>query len=696
MATLQESGNSSSTLKEWEFDVFLSFRGPETRYGFTGYLHKALCEKGIRTFMDLEDLISGNKIQQTFARAIESSRIAIVVFSEHYADTSFLLRELVKLLECSQRYGQFVLPIFYLVDPGDVRHQRGSYEKAMAVHEERFKDKAPIWRAALRDAANLSGLHYKGDEFEYEFIEKITKQVLSIIKEDMLPVVADYPVRPESQVQASFDSASSFSVSRQYQYHVFLSFRGCDTRYRFTGSLFKALRDNKIHTFMDDVGLHRGNDISRTLIEAIKGSRIAIIVFSENYADSTYCLDELVKILECHESDDQFVLPVFYEVDTNDVRRQTGSYGEAMAKHEEKFKDDKSKVEKWKRALHEAANFTGFCFKGKKYEHEFIAKIVGVVSKEIKRVALPVADYPIGLESQVSKVKSLIFSDGYDGVHMIGIHGNGGSGKTTIAHAIYHLIANGFESICFLENVRENSYKHGLVHLQDILLSNIFERKNLKSTSVEQGISNIKHWLQQKKILLILDDVDKIEQLQALAGKPDWFGRGTRVIITTRDKDLLVCHGIQRIYQLENSNPESNITASARKDNTEQVVEKIIGGQVNGSLEPLFSEDTNVDRSKQVSVIQAQSNAQVICQFNENQAEFCHTCSLERIESANITLKVKEELEVKDLSLCAKLASLEEKKRELEEQIRAVKAEISDSTAERQLLREKELAMEKS
>ncbi|QHO13953.1 TMV resistance protein N [Arachis hypogaea] len=493
----------------------------------------------------------------------------------------------------------------------------------------------------------------------------------------MLPVVADYPVRPESQVQASFDSASTFSVSRQYQYHVFLSFRGCDTRYCFTGSLFKALRDNKIHTFMDDVGLHRGNDISRTLIQAIQGSRIAIIVFSQNYADSTYCLDELVKILECHESDDQFVLPVFYEVDTNDVRRQTGSYGEAMAKHEEKFKDDKSKVEKWKRALHEAANFTGFCFKGKKYEHEFIAKIVGVVSKEIKRVALPVADYPIGLESQVSKVKSLIFSDGYDGVHMIGIHGNGGSGKTTIAHAIYHLIANGFESICFLENVRENSYKHGLVHLQDILLSNIFERKNLKSTSVEQGISNIQHWLQQKKILLILDDVDKIEQLQALAGKPDWFGRGTRVIITTRDKDLLVCHGIQRIYQLENSNPESNITASARKDNTEQVVEKITSGQVNGSLEPPFSEDTNVDRSKQVSVIQAQSNAQVICQFNENQAEFCHTRSLERIESAN-TLKVKEELEVVDLSLCAKLASLEEKKRELEEQIRAVKAEISD------------------
>ncbi|XLR65756.1 hypothetical protein S83_016428 [Arachis hypogaea] len=93
----------------------------------------------------------------------------------------------------------------------------------MAVHDERFKDKEPIWRAALRDAANLSGLHFKGDEFEHEFIERITKQVLAIIKEDNLPI------RAESRVQASYDSLSSFSVSRQYQHHVFLNFRGCDT-----------------------------------------------------------------------------------------------------------------------------------------------------------------------------------------------------------------------------------------------------------------------------------------------------------------------------------------------------------------------------------------------------------------------------------------------------------------------------------
>ncbi|XP_052117731.1 disease resistance protein RPV1-like [Arachis duranensis] len=460
------------------------------------------------------------------------------------------------------------------------------------------------------------------------------------------------------------------------RYHRFLSHGNTNTmcsstleaviRYRFTGSLFKALRDKKIHTFMDDVGLHRRNGISRTLIEAIKGSRIAIIVFSENYADSTYCLDELVKILECQESDGQIVFPVFYDVSHNDVRHQTGSYGEGIAKHEEKFKDDPSKVQKWKRALNRAADFTGFVFEGNKYEHEFIGKIVEVVLREIKRVSLH-ADYPIGLESQVSEVKSLLFSDGYDGVHMVGIYGNAGSGKTTIAHAIYHLIANGFESICFLENVRENSYKHGLVHLQNILLSNIFERKNLKSRNIEHGISTIQHWLQQKKkTLLILDDVDKIEQLQALAGKPDWFGRGTRVIVTTRDKHLLESHGIERIYVMENSNSESNISASAGKDKREQLGEKsTFGDQVNGSLEPLVSEDISLERRKQASVIQGESNTEVIgC--NENQADICHTHFPERIDNGQKEVPNEDrEVDMVEKSLSAQLESLEEKKREL-------------------------------
>ena len=90
----------------------------------------------------------------------------------------------------------------------------------------------------------------------------------------------------------------SSSLTKRYIYDVFLSFRGEDTRNGFTSNLNGILRHNGINTFMDDK-LQRGENISTELLETIESSRISIIIFSKNYASSTWCLDELVKILEC-------------------------------------------------------------------------------------------------------------------------------------------------------------------------------------------------------------------------------------------------------------------------------------------------------------------------------------------------------------------------------------------------------------
>ena len=155
--------------------------------------------------------------------------------------------------------------------------------------------------------------------------------------------------------------ASSSSFNCQYTYDVFLSFRGEDTRNGFTSNLKGILRHNGINTFMDDK-LPRGEEISTELLEAIERSRISIIVLSENYASSTWCLDELVKILECKKNG-QIVLPVFYKVDPSYVRNQKGKFGEALAKHEERFKDNMNKVKRWRVALIEATNLSGFPYK---------------------------------------------------------------------------------------------------------------------------------------------------------------------------------------------------------------------------------------------------------------------------------------------------------------------------------------------
>ncbi|MED6197107.1 hypothetical protein PIB30_053593 [Stylosanthes scabra] len=266
-------------------------------------------------------------------------------------------------------------------------------------------------------------------------------------------------------------------------------------------------------------------------------------------------LTSLANILDCIKGNNRLVLPVFYEVDPSDVRHQRKSFGEAMAKHEERFKDDLSKLEKWKEGLNQVANLSGYHFKqGDQYEHKFIENILKRISKKIKRVPLPVADYPVGLESRVSKVIPLLEMDSTDRVHMVGIHGIGGIGKTTLALAIYNSIADHFDDLCFLAGMRENSNKYGLTHLQNILLSEILGDEEVKVASVQQGTSQIQQKFRAKKVLLILDDVDDHKQLQAIAGKLDWFGPGSRVIITTRDIQLLKRHGVEKMHEVKRLN----------------------------------------------------------------------------------------------------------------------------------------------
>lgn len=157
-------------------------------------------------------------------------------------------------------------------------------------------------------------------------------------------------------------SSSSSSFIHAFPY-VFLSFRGEDTRTNFTGNLYNYLRQKGFRTFIDHEELSRGEEITPALLEAIQQSRIAIIVFSKNYASSTFCLDELAKILKHLNEEGRLVWSVFYGVDPSEVRHQRGSYGEALSKHQRRFKNDKDKVQKWRLALRKAADICGWHFK---------------------------------------------------------------------------------------------------------------------------------------------------------------------------------------------------------------------------------------------------------------------------------------------------------------------------------------------
>ncbi|KAF5469615.1 hypothetical protein F2P56_013674 [Juglans regia] len=157
---------------------------------------------------------------------------------------------------------------------------------------------------------------------------------------------------------STISSSSSSSVTSPWLYDVFLSFRGEDTRYTFIAHLYHALIQKGIRTFIDNDEVKRGDEISPALLQAIEDSRISIIVLSKNYASSTWCLDELLKILESKKSKQQIVLPVFYHVDPSDIRHQRGSFGEPLAKYAEKLNGD-MKLQMWKAALREVTNLSG-------------------------------------------------------------------------------------------------------------------------------------------------------------------------------------------------------------------------------------------------------------------------------------------------------------------------------------------------
>ncbi|KAH9781763.1 ADP-ribosyl cyclase/cyclic ADP-ribose hydrolase [Citrus sinensis] len=343
-------------------------------------------------------------------------------------------------------------------------------------------------------------------------------------------------------------ASTSFQNISRGKYDAFLNFRGEDTRKGFIGHLYTALNNKGIYVFRDDKQLEKGGSISPNLLKAIEESRISIIVLSKNYASSTWCLDELLKIAKCKNREDQ-IFPIFYGVEPTVVRKQTASFGEAFAKHEEFFRDNIEKVQKWRHALKVVANISGWELKDRN-ESEFIEEIVNVISSKI-RSEPEILKELVGMESRLEKLRFLM-GTGSNDVRMIGIWGMGGLGKTTLARIVYDLMSHEFDGSSFLADVREKFEKEGSeISLQKQLLSDLLKLSDYSIQNVYDGINIIGSRLQRKKVLLIIDDVADVEQLQRLVGRRDWFGAGSKILITTRDRQLLVAHEVDEEHILD-------------------------------------------------------------------------------------------------------------------------------------------------
>jgi hypothetical protein len=188
-----------------------------------------------------------------------------------------------------------------------------------------------------------------------------------------------------------------------------------------------------------------------------------------------------------------------------------------------------------------------------------IEKIVEEVSHKVNNACLNIAKHLISIDYRTEKMKALLNLGTRSDVRIVGIYGMGGIGKTTLAKAIYNQIYNGFEGSTCLLDIKETEHRYGLVHLQEQLLSDVLKTKDLKIANVDRGINLIKERFRCKRVLVILDDVDHLKQLNSLAGSSEWFGPGSRIILTTRDEHLLTKLGVHEKYKVEEFNHEESL-----------------------------------------------------------------------------------------------------------------------------------------
>ncbi|KAL2331597.1 hypothetical protein Fmac_019178 [Flemingia macrophylla] len=353
--------------------------------------------------------------------------------------------------------------------------------------------------------------------------------------------------------QGRSSASTSLNHSNTIQTHrfdVFISFRGDDARNTFVDHLYAHLIRKGIFVFKDDKKLQKGKSISLQLIQAIQDSRVSIVIFSENYAASKWCLDEMATIADCRQHSNQVVFPVFYGVDPSHVRYHNGVYENAFVLHRRKFKQDPEKVLRWERAMTGLASSAGWDIRNKP-EFKLIEDIVEAVIKKLGHKFSGFADDLIGIQPRVQVLENILkLNLENDDFRVLGIWGMGGIGKTTLAAALYDRISYKFDACCFIEDASKIYRDGGATAIEKQILRQTIDEKNLERCSSIEIAGFVKNRLHNIKVLIILDNVDQIEQLQKLAIKPNLLFKGSRMIITTRDEHILKVYGVHKMHKV--------------------------------------------------------------------------------------------------------------------------------------------------
>ncbi|KAH9319356.1 hypothetical protein KI387_021125, partial [Taxus chinensis] len=366
------------------------------------------------------------------------------------------------------------------------------------------------------------------------------------------------------------------STSRTYD--VFLSFRGEDIRRTFVDHLYASLKNAGVNAFLDSQKLERGDEISSTIQEAIKNSAIRIPIFTKKYAESHWCLDEVAHMCKSNG----IIIPLFYDVKPKEVRNpERGVFAEAFEQKKQRY--TQQRISEWKSALFKVSSFSGWSTEDTLgFEAELVKLVVQDVFKTLEQKVTPAEELRpdlseedsseaipqeirneplrisksvfINMEEHMSKVIRMLNTDSDENVLTVAIDGKGGVGKTSLAKAIHNHIYIKFEATCFVYDVRHKAqHTNGVTKMQRQILKDLVKFKG-KVNDLAHGKILMKGRLRSIKALVILEYVDDWRQLEALRG--DWFGPGSRVLVTTLDANILKNEYIDFVYKMQGLNKE--------------------------------------------------------------------------------------------------------------------------------------------
>ncbi|GLJ38067.1 hypothetical protein SUGI_0774860 [Cryptomeria japonica] len=364
---------------------------------------------------------------------------------------------------------------------------------------------------------------------------------------------------PKRVRDAAFDeiapspSTSASTLTQKPCYDVFINHRGPDVKDKLASKIYDVLKENNVTAFLDSKELEYGDFLPTTLEATMRSALIHIAIFSENYAASPWCLAELSFMLTTGAK----IIPVFYHLEPYDVRyaaEDKGIYVAAFAEHVRKGRYSPEKLQEWRTALKNASFYDGEIIKNDDDEMRLLKKIVNIALKATNNVPLVVANHPVGLEKIVQdfEMNTLSYVHGDRAARIVGIWGMGGSGKTTLAKYLYNKKSSFMKRSSFIFDVRDGATKGMLQNMQIQLLKDLGVQ-NPTVDNIEHGRPILTRHLKSDKMLIVLDDVDHVDQLDALLPVKDSLGEGSLIIVTTRENEVL--KDISSVHEMKALDP---------------------------------------------------------------------------------------------------------------------------------------------